>query len=214
MMVGIESRTVCTLADRQRPQGQPMLGLRRRATCLRWRGRREETAMPETLKMARGGGAPRIVAADDNVALRDVIALTLRSRGFDVVVASDGEAALAAILSDGADGLISDVQMPGLDGLTLCRVLRGLRAYAALPIVVFTGVAAADPCLRPLRDISELRILHKPQGLREIALAFMEMIPTTATGFGMDLHARSAPRNASGESFAAARRVLNNTFAQ
>jgi CheY-like chemotaxis protein len=170
--------------------------------------------MPETLKMARGGGAPRIVAADDNVALRDVIALTLRSRGFDVVVASDGEAALAAILSDGADGLISDVQMPGLDGLTLCRVLRGLRAYAALPIVVFTGVAAADPCLRPLRDISELRILHKPQGLREIALAFMEMIPTTATGFGMDLHARSAPRNASGESFAAARRVLNNTFAQ
>jgi CheY-like chemotaxis protein len=138
----------------------------------------------------------------------------LRSRGFDVVVASDGDAALAAILTDGADGLVSDVQMPGLDGLTLCRVLRGLRAYAALPIVVFTGLAEADPFLLPLRDINELRILHKPLGLREIAPAFMEMIPTTPTGFGADPHARSAPRNASGgEGVAGARRVLD-TFAQ
>src|SRR5471032_2911329 len=124
--------------------------------------------MPETLTMIRGGGAPRIVAADDSVAMRELIALMLRSRGFDVVVASDGEAALAAILSDGVDGLVSDVQMPGLDGLTLCRVLRGLRAYAALPIVVFTGVAVTDPCLLHLRDINELRILHKQLGLREI----------------------------------------------
>ena len=45
-----------------------MLGPRRRATCLRWRGRREETAMPDTLKMSQRGGAPRIVAADDSVA--------------------------------------------------------------------------------------------------------------------------------------------------
>ena len=59
--------------------------------------------MPETLTMIRGGGAPRIVAADDSVAMRELIALMLRSRGFDVVVASDGETALAAILSDGAD---------------------------------------------------------------------------------------------------------------
>jgi CheY-like chemotaxis protein len=171
--------------------------------------------MPGTLKMVRGGGAPRIVAADDNVVVRELIALTLRSRGFDVVVAPDGEAALEAVLCDGADGLVSDVQMPGLDGLTLCRVLRGLRAYAALPIVVFTGLAEADPSLLPLRDINELRILHKPLGLREVAPAFMEMIPTTATGFGVGLDARTAPHNASGgEGVARASRALGNTFVQ
>jgi CheY-like chemotaxis protein len=168
--------------------------------------------MPETLKMAHGGEAPRIVAADDNVSVRELIALMLRSRGFDVVVASDGEAALAAILSDGADGLVSDVQMPGLDGLRLCRVLRGLRAYAALPIVVFTGLAEADPTLLSLRDISELRILHKPLGLHEIAPALREMIPTTATGFRVGLRAGADPRNASvGEGVAGARRVRCNT---
>jgi CheY-like chemotaxis protein len=75
--------------------------------------------------------------------------------------------------------------MPGLDGLTLCRVLRGLRAYAFLPIVVFTGVAENDPCLVPLRDMNEVRILYKPMGLREIVPALFEMMPATMTGFGV-----------------------------
>lgn len=92
--------------------------------------------------------------------LCELIALMLRSRGFDVVAASNGDAALAAILSDGADGLVSDFQMPGLNGLTLSRVLRGLRDYAVLPIVAFTGLGEADPRLIPLRAIPELRILH------------------------------------------------------
>jgi CheY-like chemotaxis protein len=74
--------------------------------------------MPETATISRRRGMPppRIVVADDNVHMREVIALMLRSHGFDVVVAPDGDAALVAILSDGADGLVSDFQMPGLDG--------------------------------------------------------------------------------------------------
>ena len=138
---------------------------------------------------SRGAKPSRIVVADDNADLRELIAIMLRSRGFDVVMAADGYAALALILSDGADGLVSDFQMPGLDGLALCRLLRGLRASAALPIVMFTGVAVGDPRLLPLHDINELRILQKPMGLREIAPALIEMIPVTATGFGERIHA-------------------------
>jgi CheY-like chemotaxis protein len=92
----------------------------------------------------------------------------LRSRGFDVVAASNGDAALAAILSDGADGLVSDFQMPDLNGLTLSRVLRGLREYAVLPMVVFTGLGEADPRLIPLRAIPNFA-----------------SCTTTATGFGV-----------------------------
>jgi DNA-binding response OmpR family regulator len=128
--------------------------------------------------------------ADDDIDIRDLVALMLRSRGFDVVVASGGDAALAAILSDGADGLVCDFQMPGLGGLTLCRVLRGLRAYTALPIVMFTGVGDGDPRLLPLRDIKELRILYKPMGLSEIASALIEMIPTTLHGFEVGMKPR------------------------
>jgi DNA-binding response OmpR family regulator len=153
--------------------------------------------MPDTPTISRNRAAPppRIVVADDSIEVRDLVALVLRSRGFDVVVATDGDAALAHILSDGADGLVSDFQMPGLDGLTLCRVLRGLRAYAALPIVVFTGMRDDDSRLLPLRDINELRILHKPMGLREIAPALIEMIPTTLTGFHVGLRTRADAGN-------------------
>ena len=124
------------------------------------------------------------MVADDDTDIRELIALMLRSRGFEVVVVSEGDAALAAILSDGADGFVSDFQMPGQDGLALCRVLRGLRAYTALPIVMFTGLGEEDPRLLPLRHVNDLRILHKPMGLRAIVPALIEMIPTTLTSFG------------------------------
>src|ERR1700693_98843 len=142
-----------------------------------------------TITRSREAPPPRIVVADDDVDLRELIAIMLRRRGFDVVVVSDGEAALAVILSDGADGLVSDFQMPGLDGLTLCRVLRGLGAYTVLPIVMFTGMEVADPRFLPLRGINELRILHKPLGLREIAPTLVEMIPTAVNGFGVGITA-------------------------
>jgi DNA-binding response OmpR family regulator len=157
--------------------------------------------MPDisTISRSRAAPPPHIVVVDDSIEMRELIALMLRSRGFDVAVAADGDAALAEILSDGADGLVSDFQMPGLDGLTLCRVLRGLRAYAALPIVMFTGVRDDDPRLLPLRDITELRILHKPMGLREIAPALIEMIPTTLAGFKVGLRTRAGAANARGD---------------
>jgi DNA-binding response OmpR family regulator len=157
-------------------------------------------AMPETPTISRSRRVPppRIVVGDDDIDIRELIALMLRSRGFEVVVASEGDAALAAILSDGADGFVSDFQIPGLDGLTLCRVLRGLRAYIALPIVMFTRVGEEDPRLLPLRHMNELRILHKPMGLRAIVPALIEMIPTTLPNFGAGMNARVGTRNVCG----------------
>lgn len=125
---------------------------------------------------------PRIVVADDSEDVRDLIALVLRLHGFDAVGAADGEEALGLVLSEGADGLVSDLDMTGFDGLRLCRVLRALRATTALPIVVFTGAGEGDPRLRPLREMAALRILRKPRGLHAIAPALIEMMPTVLTG--------------------------------
>lgn len=124
---------------------------------------------------------PRVVVADDTPYMRDLIVLMLQHRGFDVVGVADGDAALAAILGEGADGLVSDLNMPGVDGLMLARVLRALRACAALPIVVFTGVAAEDPRLPALCRMDNLRVLSKPHGLQAIAPALIEML-TAADG--------------------------------
>jgi two-component system, OmpR family, response regulator len=120
--------------------------------------------------------SPRVVVADDSGDMRELISLVLCNQGFSVVGAADGEAALETILAGGADGLVSDLCMPRLDGLALCRVLRALRSYATLPIVVFTGAAKEDHRLRTLADISGLRVLTKPMGLREIAPALIKMM--------------------------------------
>jgi two-component system chemotaxis response regulator CheY len=120
----------------------------------------------------------RIVVADDCAEECRLLALMLHYHGFDVVQAEDGDAALGAILSYGADALVSDLQMPNVDGLTLCRILRGLRAYATLPIVVFTGADSHDSRRMPLHDIEGLRVLTKPRGLFEIVPALVEMIAT------------------------------------
>jgi DNA-binding response OmpR family regulator len=130
----------------------------------------------------RGARPPRIVVTEDTRYLQDLIGLLLRLQGFETVGAADGEAALEMILSEGADGLVSDLEMPGLDGLRLCRVLRALRASAALPIVVFTGVDEDDVRLSPIREMDAVRILHKPQGLHDIAPALLAMMPTAVTG--------------------------------
>jgi DNA-binding response OmpR family regulator len=124
---------------------------------------------------------PRIVVAEDAEYMRDLVGMMLRHQGFDVVAVADGNAALESILAEGADALVSDLNMPGLDGLTLIRVLRSLRASSALPIVVFTGVGAGEPRLATLREFSGLHILNKPMGLHDLAPLLHEMLATPET---------------------------------
>lgn len=123
---------------------------------------------------------PRVVVVDDDIDMRELIALTLRHRGFDVVAVADGTAAMETIVSEGADALVTDLQMPGYDGMTLCRSLRASRTSPVLPIVVFTGVGKNDARLEALRRMNDIRVLHKPMGLGQIAHTLMEMIPTAA----------------------------------
>jgi CheY-like chemotaxis protein len=129
-----------------------------------------------------GGPPPRIVVAEDSESMRDLLVLMLGHQGFDVVATADGDAALEAIRSEGADGVVSDLNMPNLDGLALCRVLRALRAYQPLPVVIFTGADGEDPRLCQVRDIAAVRVLSKPMGLHDIAAALNEMIASGSTG--------------------------------
>lgn len=87
-------------------------------------------------------------------------------------------------------------------------MLRGLRAYTALPIVIFTGVGDGKPRLLLLPDINEPRILHQPMGLREIAPALIDMIPTAVTGFGVGMKARALATSGRGDIVAVAARPL------
>ena len=78
-----------------------------------------------------------ILVAEDQVDIRDLIALNLRHAGYDVTAVADGRAALDSQSERAADLLILDLMMPGLDGLEVCKALRA--KGTATPILMLTA---------------------------------------------------------------------------
>jgi DNA-binding response OmpR family regulator len=79
----------------------------------------------------------RILLIDDDASLLDVLALAFEEAGYDVRTAADGRAGLAASRARDVDVVITDVNMPLLDGFQLCRALRAERRH--LPILLLTS---------------------------------------------------------------------------
>lgn len=76
----------------------------------------------------------RIVVADDDAHIRELIGVYLRSEGFEVTNAEDGAAALSAAKAGKADLVILDIMMPAMDGWQLCGALRA--EYPDLPLLM------------------------------------------------------------------------------
>jgi two-component system chemotaxis response regulator CheY len=78
------------------------------------------------------------MTVDDSPSLRQLVAMTLESAGFQVVEAVDGRDALTK-LSGGAFHLfLTDLNMPGIDGIELTKRLRSMPEYRFVPIVLLT----------------------------------------------------------------------------
>jgi DNA-binding response OmpR family regulator len=93
----------------------------------------------------------RILVADDDPWILRMVANVLGKRGYDVVVASDGEDALEKAIASTPDLLITDVMMPKMDGWTLVKALRARAEMAFLPVVFLTGLSSDDDRIRGFR---------------------------------------------------------------
>ena len=92
---------------------------------------------------------PRILVVDDNRANVDILRARLAAHGYEIVTASDGEEALAAVAAQQPDLILLDVMMPKLDGIEVCR---RLRADASCP----SSQSSSSP-RRAIRRISSRR---------------------------------------------------------
>ena len=88
--------------------------------------------------------AKSILAVDDSPSIRQMLLFTLRGAGYDVVEAVDGEDALAKAKAKPMNLVLTDQNMPRMDGLTLVRSLRRLPAYRAAPILILTTESSQD----------------------------------------------------------------------
>ncbi len=79
-----------------------------------------------------------ILVVDDSVGIRAAITMTLSSAGFDVIEADDGEAALIQLEKRRIHLIISDLNMPGMDGMTLLRRVKAQQTTRYLPFIMLT----------------------------------------------------------------------------
>ena len=102
-----------------------------------------------------------ILIADDSPSVRQVVGLTLRGAGYAVVEAEDGQAALQQAAANTIDGVITDLNMPQMDGLEFIRRYRATEKGSGVPIV-FLSTESDDAIRQQARQAGALGWMIKP----------------------------------------------------
>lgn len=85
-----------------------------------------------------------IMTADDSSSIRQMVSFTLKQAGYSVIEAIDGSDALLKLKSNPIHMLISDLNMPKIDGIELIKQVRAMPEYKFIPIIMLTTESQAD----------------------------------------------------------------------
>lgn len=85
-----------------------------------------------------------ILAVDDSASIRQMVAFTLKGAGYEVVEAVDGQDALDKANSHKINLVLTDINMPRMDGLQLLESLRQLATYKSIPILMLTTESGSE----------------------------------------------------------------------
>lgn len=84
----------------------------------------------------------KILTVDDSASIRQMVTFTLKGAGYEVEEAPDGQSGFSKAQGGRFDLVLTDQNMPGMDGLTLIRSLRKLPVYTSTPILMLTTEAS------------------------------------------------------------------------
>ena len=139
----------------------------------------------------RGAAPPRpplVLLADDSKVVRTKTGRLLEKQGWQVLLAEDGAAALQALETHAPDLLITDVEMPGLDGFELTRRVRAHARLARLPVIMITS---SDERHRAEAHAAGVNLLLGKPYAEETLLAQVQVMLAAAaqrTGTSLTLH--------------------------
>jgi two-component system response regulator VicR len=146
-----------------------------------------------------GENTPRILLVDDDPNQLVLLADQLRSDGYQVQTARDGDEALRRLRTAWPDLLIIDMMMPRMDGLTLAREVKG---QADLPIIVLSAIDAGDSKADLLEEVAEdyvTKPYHYPElraRINRVLRRLGDRVPRQSLVLGpdltLDLHRREA----------------------
>lgn len=119
---------------------------------------------------------PLVVVAEDDDDARTMLGTWLERRGYEVLLTADGLEALDSVLRHGPDVVVSDMTMPRLDGLELCRAIRELRSGNPLPFIVWSNLPNDDTRVRAARALSDVHFVSKSRAIAEIDAALERIL--------------------------------------
>ncbi|MBT4524288.1 MAG: response regulator [Phycisphaerae bacterium] len=128
--------------------------------------------------------AHNILIVDDEAHILQVLSLKLRNCGYSIATAVDGEDALHQAKTDPPDLVITDVQMPYMNGLEFAHALSTNKETAHIPVVVLTArghtLEACDTNIPNVRKV--LSKPFSPRGVAELCAQLLKDVPVRNTG--------------------------------
>jgi CheY-like chemotaxis protein len=156
--------------------------------------------IPVFSEWAKGAGMPKILIADDSIAVRKVAERLLTEAGLGVTLAANGEEALAYLEKERPDVVVSDVIMPDKSGYEVCAFIRGNPTLAGTPVLLISGIVN-DEVTRQADSCRADGVLKKPfQGtslkdrVLELIAKRQEPAPAVVDGPTADLAAAPAEK--------------------
>ena len=134
----------------------------------------------------------RILVAEDNKVLGDVLRFNLERSGFHVTLARTGDAAAKLLAGESYDLMFTDIEMPGMNGVDLCRYLRFELGNSDLPVAICSarGLEVDEQEMRTKYGVSE--IIFKPFSMRELVALASRLLKSSAATDKQPLDASTA----------------------
>ncbi len=117
-----------------------------------------------------------ILVVDDAGVMRQMNALTLKKEGFDVIEAVDGKDALAKMDGKQIDLIVTDINMPEMDGIELIRQIRGRAEHRFVPIIVLSTISQ-EAKVKEGKEAGASGWIFKPYKPHELLNAIRKFIP-------------------------------------
>jgi DNA-binding response OmpR family regulator len=131
--------------------------------------------MPAESPTPSAAGPAKILVVDDEAPVRDVLRDVLTAAGYNVITATDGREALPLTLSEKPDLIITDIRMPKLDGLTLCKALRVNPETKSVPILILTHYSTSEQMEAAMAAGAD-DFLPKPLNVEEVKIRVRSLL--------------------------------------
>jgi two-component system response regulator PilR (NtrC family) len=129
--------------------------------------RRPHELDPRQTPLTGAQPAPRVLVVDDERSMRELLAIVLRREGYDVILAENGRQAIAELEHRPIDLLISDIQMPDMNGVDVLRAAKEINQDLAG--IMVTAFASAETAIDALR-MGAYDYIHKPFNIDELKI--------------------------------------------